>query len=52
MELGCVILESIGLVKSIDTGFFDVSSRWSLILDYYVVTKMGFYFAKACKIVE
>jgi hypothetical protein len=43
------ILESIGLIRKVEIGFFDVR-EWAIQLRYHILTSLGFYFSKACKI--
>lgn len=51
LELDYSILEAVGLIKEIDTDFFDVE-HWSVCMSLYVVTNLGMHFAKACRIVD
>jgi hypothetical protein len=50
-EVDYSILEAVGLIRRVDTGFFDVE-EWAAMLTYYHLTDLGFYFAKACGIVR
>lgn len=46
-EVDYSILEAVGLIRKVETGFFDVMN-FSVIAVYYHLTDLGFYFAKAC----
>lgn len=50
-EVDYSILEAIGLVKRVETNFFE-AGNWSISLVYYHLTTLGFHFAKACKMVS
>lgn len=50
-EVDYSILEAVGLIRRVDTGFFDVGS-WAVNAIYFHLTDLGFYFSKACKMVE
>jgi hypothetical protein len=50
-EVDYSILEAVGLIRRVETGFFRVAD-WSLSLTYYHLTDLGFYFSKACGIVR
>ena len=50
-EVDYSILEAVGLIRRVDTGFLDVEN-WALLVQYYYLTDLGFYFAKACGIVH
>jgi hypothetical protein len=49
-EIDYSILEAVGLIRRVETDFFDVS-KWAISVTYYHLTELGFYFAKACGIV-
>jgi hypothetical protein len=51
-EVDYAILEAVGLITKVDTDFFDVAPHWSITLQYYYLTSLGFHFAKACRLVE
>jgi hypothetical protein len=50
-EVDYSILEAVGLIRRVDTDFFDVGN-WALSLIFYHLTELGYYFCKACKIVR
>jgi hypothetical protein len=45
------ILHATGLISYVNTTFFEVK-KWNMVLIYYHLTPLGFYFAKACKIIS
>ena len=48
-EVDYSILEAVGLIRRVETDFFDVGN-WALSLVYYHLTDLGFYFSAACGI--
>jgi hypothetical protein len=46
-EIDYSILEAVGLVRRVETDFFDVC-HWAIVVTYYHLTELGLYFAKAC----
>ena len=50
-EVDYTILEAVGLIRRVETDFFDVG-EWSLSVIYYHLTDLGFHFSVACGIVH
>jgi hypothetical protein len=50
-EVDYSILEAVGLIRRVDTDFFDVGD-WALSVIYYHLTELGYYFCTACRIVR
>jgi hypothetical protein len=50
-EVDYAILEAVGLIKRVETDFFDVKD-WALSVIYYHLTELGRQFAVACGIVR
>jgi Abortive infection alpha len=50
-EVDYDILESIGLIKRIDTGWLEIHD-FAVTLSYYHLTVLGFEFARACGIIK
>jgi hypothetical protein len=50
-EIDYAILEAVGLIKRVETDFFDVKD-WTLSIIYYHLTELGRQFAVACGIVH
>jgi abortive infection alpha-like protein len=51
-ETDFAILDAIGLIRYVDTGYFNLSARWRMKVVFYYVTKLGRDFAKACGITK
>ena len=50
-EVDYSILEAVGLIRRVETDFFDVGN-WALTLTYYYLTPLGYHFARACGLVH
>ncbi len=50
-EVDYSILEVVGLIRRVETDFFDVGN-WALTLKYYYLTDLGYHFAIACGLVK
>jgi hypothetical protein len=50
LQTDFLILETLRLIKYVDTGFFDVADRWRVKVMFYHVTPLGITFAKACDV--
>ena len=50
-EVDYSILEAVGLIRRVETDFFDVGD-WALLLRYYYLTQLGYHFALACGLVD
>jgi hypothetical protein len=50
-EVDYSILEAVGLIRRVETGFFD-AGNYNVSVIYYHLTDLGFYFCKACGIVH
>ena len=50
-EVDYSILEAVGLIRWVDTDFFDVGD-WAIVLKYYHLTQLGYHFAVACGLVD
>ena len=51
-ETDFAILNATGLIRYVDTGYFNLSARWRMKVMFYYVTKLGRDFAKACGITK
>ena len=50
-EVDYSILEAVGLIRRVDTEFFDVEN-WAISVVYYHLTDLGFHFSLACGLVR
>jgi hypothetical protein len=50
-EVDYAILEAVGLIKRVETDFFEVKD-WALSIIYYHLTELGRQFAVACGMVH
>ncbi|MGT2501008.1 Abi-alpha family protein [Bradyrhizobium guangxiense] len=51
IEVDFSILEAVGLIRRVEVNF-DVGKVYSITLEYYHLTSMGYHFAKACGLVS
>lgn len=50
-EVDYSILEAVGLIRRVETGFFDVGG-WAVSAIYYHPTELGYHFSLACGVVQ
>ncbi len=50
LETDFEILAAIGLIRYVDTGYFNLTKRWKVKVMFYYVTPLGREFAKVCGI--